>query len=803
MTARCSSAYKPSALAKADRASGAVRGVIGHCLDVAHCAFAMLRTSVLRERLCTLSGYDLTDVHIARLGVLAGLHDLGKCCIGFQNRIRGLNPESGHVAEAIAAVAREPPVRAALGPIPSWCARPGEMMHAVIAHHGEPVSNDRITACIGDLRWQWRDAGDGYDPVAEVHALLAALLSVFPSAIEPATAFCASPAFQHTVAGLVMTADWMGSDTRWHPLAGPDNRPEQADALLAATTWEGWAAQGTGDVLGGRAARPLQRVLMSHPLDHLVIAEAPTGEGKTEAALLWASRLVSAGLVDGLYFAVPTRSAATELHDRVARSMGQAYPLLQGHVVRAVPGLVSTDPRDPAMPPTWALGSMRRVMGAPVAVGTIDQAMLSVLRVRHAWLRWWCLSRHLLVIDEAHASDAYMTTVVTALVDAHVAAGGYALLMSATLGETMAAKLTQRPRLTTNAATHRPYPLVSSETVCVPVASPRRKRVRPIVMPLTNCEIQAAEHALRGEAVLWIRSTVADALDDTRRLRATGVPTLLHHSRYADLDRRYLDEQVLGVIGMAGQRRGVVIVATQTCEQSPDIDADLLVTDACPADVMLQRMGRLGRHRLELVPEAWIIEPAASADLWSRYLQRTGERCGVPGQGWGWVYDPLPARATIDWLKGRPLITVPDDARCWVETATHADGLLTRAEEYGGDWVAAWKASYGRDTTDRAKADAGIVDRTRNYHLVLVDGRIPTRLGDPSVDVPVNGLISPFGQGQIDVLPMPGRWLIKAGIGPQATARVEGLDALGRTTLVVQDGGQLRVAYSAEGLHRA
>jgi CRISPR-associated endonuclease/helicase Cas3 len=794
--------YTAVALAKTDRVTGATRGVIGHCLDVAHCAFAMLTTGVLHERLHALAGYPLTNVDVARLAVLAGVHDLGKCCVGFQNRIHGLNPESGHVAEAIAAMAREPRVRTALGPIPSWCARPAEMLHAVIAHHGEPVAHDRITACIGDLGWQWRCAANGYDPIAEMHALLAALLTAFPEATQPAAAFPASAAFEHAVAGLVMTADWMGSDTQWHPLSGPDDRPEQAHALLAATMWAGWTAQGSGDVLGSRAPRPLQQVLMTHPLDHLVIAEAPTGEGKTEAALVWASRLVCAGLVDGLYFAVPTRSAATELHDRVARSLGHAYPLLRGHTVRAVPGLVSTDPRDPTLPPTWALGSMRRVMGAPVVVGTVDQAMLSVLRVRHAWLRSWCLSRHLLVIDEAHASDAYMTTIITALVDTHLAAGGYALLMSATLGETMAARLTRRSRLPVGTAVQRPYPLVSSGTVSVPVASSRRKSVRPTIASLSACEAQATARAQQGEAVLWIRSTVADAVDDVRRLRAAGVPTILHHSRYADADRRHLDAQVLGVIGIAGQRRGVVIVATQTCEQSLDIDADLLVTDACPADVMLQRMGRVGRHRPGLIPKVWVVDPAPSAVSWSRYLQRSGERHGVAGQGWGWVYDPLPVRATLDWLRGRALVTVPDDARNWVESATHADGLLTVAQAYGSDWVAAWQAAYGRDSASRARADAGLIDRTCGYHLALVDERIPTRLGDPSVDVPVNGLVSPFGQGAIDVLPVPGRWLLGAGVGPQAAASVEGLDALGRAAIVVRDGGVLRVVYGADGLHR-
>ena len=105
------------------------------------------------------------------------------------------------------------------------------------------------------------------------------------------------------MAGLVMTADWMGSDQRWHPVAGPEDRPAQAEDLLKATMWAGGLDPEAGDILGGRPRMICRRQIMDLPLSHLLIAEAPTGEGKTEAALLWLELLVLAGLVDGMYFA--------------------------------------------------------------------------------------------------------------------------------------------------------------------------------------------------------------------------------------------------------------------------------------------------------------------------------------------------------------------------------------------------------------------------------------------------------------------------------------------------------------------
>ncbi len=70
-----------------------------------------------------------------------------------------------------------------------------------------------------------------------------------------------------------------------------------------------------------------------------------------------------------------------------------------------------------------------------------------------------------------------------------------------------------------------------------------------------------------------------------------------HHSRYAKTDRQLLDKAIEAAFGRGGASGGCVAVATQTVEQSLDIDADLLITDLCPIDVLLQRIGRLHRHK--------------------------------------------------------------------------------------------------------------------------------------------------------------------------------------------------------------
>jgi CRISPR-associated endonuclease/helicase Cas3 len=794
-----------TALAKTDRSSGATRSLIGHSLDVAHCVRAMLSRGVLRERLAKAAGFMLTDAHIDRLAVLAGLHDMGKATNGFQDRINRRGPGSGHVAEAVASARATVPevttelmmaLRADL--INDWCDDPCNFLYAVFCHHGEPVASPRISACDASMSEQWAIHGS-YDPISEIASLTTVLLAVFPDAIQQAQAFPATTRFQHALAGLIMTADWMGSDARWHPVAGADDRPNAARELLDSTVWSGWHAGTTPEaILGNRTPRAAQIPILSLPLTgRLVIIEAPTGTGKTEAAAIWADRLAAARLVDGMYFAVPTRSAATELHDRIAKMMCAVHPKLAHRIVRAIPGMLDTDHPvsmfdEPAMP-TWATGSTRRALGAPIGIGTVDQAMLSILKVRHGHLRAWCLSRHLLVIDEVHASDPYMSEIIARLVDEHLALEGYVLLMSATLGETMLANMAKRKPLPISAAIARQYPVVWSRDQIMPVVAPARRETRAIIRKHGSAIRRAQAAVVRGEAVLWIRSTIADALDDYRAFQAAGAPVMLHHSRFAADDRKYLDEQVLGIIGLNGKRRGIVIVATQTCEQSLDIDADLLVTDAVPADVFLQRLGRLHRHRSGTVPVAVVVAPGD----WDNRVHENGRTDGREGHGWAWVYNVLAVRQTVEWLRVRGRVVVPDDVREMVEVATHTDHLASQAQTYGRRWELLWQRLYGKQSAERQAALAVLVDRTRDYSDALVDPDAATRLGDPNVDVVVKGkLVSPFTGNAIQALSVPYRFI--RGVEPDASAIVTTVDRLGRTLLQV---GGVHMHYGIEGLH--
>src|SRR5262249_32325652 len=409
-----------------------------------------------------------------------------------------------------------------------------------------------------------------------------------------------------------------------------------------------------------------------------------------------------------------------------------------------------------------------------------------------SWLRAWCLARQLLVVDEVHASDPYMSEIITRLVSEHLTHGGYALLMSATLGETLRAKIERRQRVPVAAAVARQYPAVSTQRRQFDIQVNEVRTTRIIIEVKNRAFSHAVTAVGRDEAVLWIRSTIADALNDYHAFQSARTSVMLHHSRYADVDRQYLDRKVLRMLGPGGQRAGIVIVGTQTLEQSLDIDADLLITDAVPADVLLQRLGRLHRHRTGTAPTAVVLDPGH----WDHRVQLNGQPLGGPDHGWAWIYNPLAVRETIEWLRIRRTISVPADVREIVELATHADHLRNRAQFYGGRWVALWRYIFRNATTDAQQAFAGVIDRQLGYEQALVTERGPTRLGDGSVDVEVRGdLRSPFTQASIEALSIRANWLREAQ--PGSVADVVGVDNLGRTLL---DVNGVRLAYGVEGL---
>ncbi|MEO5349244.1 MAG: CRISPR-associated helicase Cas3' [Magnetococcus sp. YQC-3] len=812
-----------------------------HCLEVAAVMQALLESDVIRRRLASSAGLaDLTPRQILRLSALAALHDAGKYNHGFQDQGKRWQTR-GHVREIFLLLfdhSRQAEGYQALnlGSMAEWLQDTTSLLNwlwAIFCHHGRPLLGDpsyagkpgssEIRAITAGV---WEKQGDR-DPLSGLEDLAKAIEQSFPEAFvagEEGDLLPLTQPMQHIFNGLLTLADWIASDAdRFFPYATHALLPS-VEVLLQkarhATRALGCDVTVARAALAGRSVdfsaifgypnpNPMQQaVAMLAPAaaGDVVILESETGSGKTEAAILHFLNLFRAGVVDGLYFALPTRAAAVQIHERVCQAVAKAFGPAPPPVVLAVPGylrvddqegtrlagfqtLWTDDPDGRLRYRSWAAEHPKRYLAAPVAVGSVDQVLLSALAVPHAHLRAAALSRLLLVVDEVHASDAYMTTILQEVVTRHLAVGGETLLMSATLGAATRTRLLSGPRTelpSPAAATATPYPLLSRRhgpPVPVLVES-AAKQVHVFQTPLADdpqaVVTLAVTAAQSGARVLVIRNTVHWAVvtqqtlearvgsGSERLLRCAGVP-VPHHSRYAPDDRKRLDRAIALRFGKEQSASGgVVAISTQTTEQSLDIDADLLITDLCPMDVLLQRIGRLHRHRRTdrpadcQVPRLFLLTPAEGLE---RQMDATGKAAKTAmGHGWGSVYpDMRLLAATLATLPSPSIITIPDDNRRLVEAATHPDNLAALADALGDAWQRHGAAVWGVTAAQRNTARNGLYDRDKWLYECgfcgSLEERISTRLGlDDRLVHFAAPPMGPFGE-RIALLTIPGRWL--------------------------------------------
>jgi CRISPR-associated endonuclease/helicase Cas3 len=849
-----------------------------HCADVAAVAEALLSKGAISRRLAWLAGLGSLPPELVRVLVrIAFLHDLGKCNRGFRakaipkaDREREGIRTAGHVRE-IAPILnsslqlhREVLATApALKPYISSERPERLLLLAAVSHHGDPVREGGLReASFRNATDLWRPV-DGYDPIESLRDLADAMDRWFPERVPCDLEFIWDrPEFVHAFAGLVSLADWIGSNAAegFFPYEGdgsddrgPFSRTRasrvikrmridvddaRADLVSRDPSFEN---------LFGFTPANFQTEMGATDLGPVVVVEAETGSGKTEAALWRFVTLFKLGAVDALMFALPTRTAATQIEARVRRFTEALFPDrdLRLNTVLAIPGYVRADgeeaigtlPRFETLWPDsedeaaahrrWAAENPKRFLAAAVVAGTIDQALLSGLAVRHAHLRGAALLRALLVVDEVHASDVYMSTLLAGILRRHVQAGGHALLLSATLGGVTREGLVRaadQARFSAPAVgtlQSAPYPAISDRaSTRAVVTNGGTKDVGIVLAPSIDAPQAIAERAFQaacaGARVLVVRNTVAGAmavqialeatagLGDQRLFRA-GVIVAPHHGRFAREDRKLLDAAVEANFGKGTHREGgLVLIGTQTLEQSLDIDADLMLTDLAPIDVLLQRIGRLHRHRRKRPAgfercQVTVLTPE-QRDLTS-FLSRRGRR---PRQGLGTVYENLLAiEAAWRILEAHPTISIPLENRALVEEGTDPRLLCDLAETTGPAWVKHRGEMVGGDMARSQAARYAALDWFQDWEEVTwlpdLNERAKTRLGlDDRIAWFDREVRSPFGN-RLSHIQLPG-WLLRGlTVGAEEIAQVSNADIEGNIQFEFAAASFL---YGRHGLQR-
>ena len=619
-----------------------------------------------------------------------------------------------------------------------------------------------------------------------------------------------------------------------------------------------------------RALRPVQARVVEAikaappaPGDVLVLEEE-TGGGKTLAAYLVHALLARRGLCTGLTFCLPTRASARAIHEGAARVYGERSPpvlAVGGYEgAPALPGLADAHPagsRRGGM--GWAARSRHRFLAAPVSVGTVDQILLGALTVKYAHLRQVAPACNLLVVDEVHASDPYMRGLLREVVQRRRVTGGITLLMSATLGADLREELLvpaavetgrkarhgpRRPSPhaegSSRAGENAPYPaLWHGSGDPVRLAGPSSAGSHALkAVAVEPCDdwserdvgrvaARAVAAARAGARVLVIRNTVglarataavAAALDPALVLRVNTHP-VCHHARFAAQDRLVLDGALMEALDprpCSRKAEGVVAVTTQTAEQSLDVDADLLITDLVPVDVLLQRIGRLHRDRSA---GAAGVRPAGFAGACCIVLAPADPAAllafaASPGRGpngWGTdraYADTLVLAATRDMIGAGAHWRIPDDNRTLVEGATSKAARAELARRFGpaGDEAelrVSARAMFQdekrrevswsfRDNPDAPKLCEGGLFETG------ADGMAATRLGlsDARIEM-ARPFPSPFGPWTIEAVTVPG-WLALA-LGLRGDGRADWRPAGTEVELALEDHGA-RFSYGSFGL---
>lgn len=486
------------------------------------------------------------------------------------------------------------------------------------------------------------------------------------------------------LAGLTSVADWIGSGQHFEDPAIPwvDNIERALDeaGFVAPTYRHGL----TFEQVFTFPPNPTQQQLVEACTSPGVyVLEAPMGTGKTEAALYAAYRMMTGGQARGVYFALPTQLTSNKIHQRFDDFLGHILAGECRHralLLHSKAWLLDTEMGEEGRPGGAWFNHAKRGLLAPFAVGTIDQALMAAMNVKHGFVRAFGLAGKVVVLDEVHTYDAYTGTLLDALVKLLRALHCTVIILSATLSQR------RRRQLMGVEVGSEAYPLITARAADSDASEwpVQAGDMAQVALNWQQDERRAVQEALdrasRGQQVLWIENTVKEAqqryLDLAARASELGLTCGLLHSRFTVIDRQRIENHWVDLFGKLGLDRrtmhGRILVGTQVLEQSLDIDADFLVTRFAPSDMLLQRLGRLWRHDATPRPfsatcEAWLLAPPLDAAIES------------PKSAFGasaYVYNPYVLCRSLEVWQQRTAIQLPQDIRTLIEQ-TYVD----RAEQ--------------------------------------------------------------------------------------------------------------------------
>lgn len=524
------------------------------------------------------------------------------------------------------------------------------------------------------------------------------------------------------ILGFTIVADWISSNETYFPfeqeqvdprnyLEGARKKALEAIRILG---WAGWQAGSNPipfeSLFPDFKPNSLQQAVISltektHS-PFLAIIEAQTGSGKTEAALYMADTVLQRENKSGIYIAMPTQATSNQMFSRMSQFLSKRYAdseinlhlvhgkaLLTNNEQQFTPSNIYSEGNSDEgniHSHTWFLPRKRTLL-APFGVGTVDQTFLSVLRTRHFFLRLFGLSHKVLIFDEVHAYDIYMTEIFKTLLHWLKAVGTSVIILTATLPEKKKQELLDAYSSRRDVLEVKPIPRISIATgdgiqvIQAGDPSPRQIHLEWIGKESSQIADQVEERLKDGGCAAVICNTVGKAQEVYQTLRQTfdgkSCQVLLFHSRFPFCWRNQIEQDTLRYFGKDRSQRPVkaVLVATQVIEQSLDLDFDLMITELAPIDLLIQRIGRLHRHNAGGSRPYGLQEPVCIISSYSN-LEETIRKGGDQ-----YVYEPYILGKTFNALRKLSTIDLPTDSddllRQVYENSIDDDGLLAVARK--------------------------------------------------------------------------------------------------------------------------
>lgn len=593
---------------------------------------------------------------------LAAVHDIGKATVLFQTRITSNLPQcrSRLIADDVSV-----PLFVAPSATPHSLA--GEVIlesfgcidsvaEIVGAHHGSPSDKMEVYCQAEEHAYPENYYGNKaseqlWSSVWTEIIAYALQLSGFSDLSELPRL---SVQMQMLFTGILITADWLASNTAYFPLLPDESVADDIDmeqrineALRRIAFPERWNSrhfffsQGlfrqSFSFLPNVVQTDFLRIVSECEKPGLFILEAPMGCGKTEAALMGADILAARTERSGVFFGLPSQATANGIFPRIMQwaelqSETEYYSIRLVHGASAqnslfaamrkgIPEHAFSDDQDDSglIAHSWFAGSKQACLDQ-FGIGTVDRLLMMALKRRLLILLLLGLSQKVVVIDECHAYDTYMNQYLEQALRWLGSYGTPVILLSATLPAkrraALAAAYLQSKQLDPDVSEAMAYPLLTwtdGNTVqmqALPAGNLHQNTVDISFLPEQDLPGVISDAVEAGGCIGIILNTVRRAQAVTEMLKdlCSDAEIILCHAQFVQSNRADIEEEILRKAGKKSdteERRKTIIIGTQVLEQSLDIDFDLLITDICPMDLLLQRIGRLHRHTGRERPEAF------------------------------------------------------------------------------------------------------------------------------------------------------------------------------------------------------